>query len=144
MNKAKVNEYLPIAIVALKKCGIADEKDRIISTYRSNISSFGAAVTMGSFKAAVAFFSADAKDDNSKVSRSKLIQAMDFVVHGKGEDDKPRDVKIICAEVIETNDDKALCEKYINASIGLKLAMNVYYLYDPNKEDGNGKSSSAV
>lgn len=129
MNKAKVNAYLPRAIEALTKFGIATENGVIVKTYRANISSFGAAITMGSFKAAVAFFAKDADSANQnrkeKVNRSLLICAMNYVVNGS-----VKSADTICKDIILMNnaDIPALCEEYINASIALKLAMNGFDL----------------
>lgn len=128
MNKTKVNNYLPKAAEAITVCGIADGNGKIIKTYRSCISSFGAAIVTGSFKAATAFFSVDATEKSNqkqdeKVMRSKLIIALNYIVN--------RNIKTadeICKEII-IKDDKttaALCEEYINASIALKLAMNLF------------------
>lgn len=125
MNKKYVNDKLPCAIDAIKKCGIADKEDKVDKTYRGQISSFGAAVAMGSFKAAVAFFS---DKGSASVDRFKLIQAMDYVVGG-GE--KVNDAKVICKNILSMSDPletEKLKTQYLDASIAIKLAMNTYNL----------------
>ena len=80
MNKKKIEKMLPEALETLKdsECGICKD-GKINRSYRSAIASFGAAVTMGSFRAAVAFFSKDAEKGDSGISRSKLICAIDYL-----------------------------------------------------------------
>ena len=155
MNKKRVNNYLPNAISVLKDVGIAVEQKsennnaekvyKIDSTYRASISGFGAAVIMGSFKAAVAFYAEDAKGDNpaksNKIYRSKLLQAMYYIVNDgeypkckEGDKnffpDNAKAPKEICKEIIElkASNEKEICAKWIDASIALKLAMSAYTL----------------
>ena len=122
MNKNRVDSYLPAAYEALKECEIAKPDGSIEKTFRGQIASFGAAMTMGSFKAAVAFFSADA---NSEVERSKLLQAIHYITEGE-----VINADAISKRVLDSEDDevKLLKEQYIDASIALKLAMNLYRL----------------
>ena len=131
MNKNRVDQYLPRAIEALdsEHCKISNVKGELSKTFRGQISSFGAAITMGSFKAAVAFLASDSQNESSKISRSKLLQAIDYVIDSKL--DKPRDAKTICIDIFNERDAgkiNAIEEKYIDASIALKLAMNAYTL----------------
>ncbi len=132
MNKRKVEAYLPIALEAIlsAECGIREkEKDafvnKISKTYRSYISSFGAAVTMGSFKAAVAFFSQQASGEKP---RQELLRAMWYIVNkswvGAGEISK----KVI--EITDTVELARLKEEFINASLAMKLALNAFELVE--------------
>ena len=80
MNKRVVDSWLSVAYNAIEKCGISEMKDGVRCvqrTYRSQISNFGAAVTMGSIKSAVAFFSQQGK---AVADRPKLLQAMYFII----------------------------------------------------------------
>ena len=54
MNKKQVNDWILPAQKAIIECGIA-ENGKVDSAFRGQISSFGAAVVMGSLKSAVAF-----------------------------------------------------------------------------------------
>ncbi len=125
MNKKRVNQWILPAKEALITTGIYDkEKQSIDKTYRGQIASFGAAVIMGSFKAAVAFF---AVQGGASVEREKLIQAMYMIVNNHQETTKPD--KIL--ENICEMDDRKLEETkaaFIDASIALKLAMNFFKL----------------
>ena len=125
MNKRKVEALLPQALAALNDthCRIV-ENNKISKTYRGQISSFGAAITMGSFKAAVAFFSVKA-DNGTGVDRSRLIAAMNFIVHGQWKD--PSDIlkNILNLSGNQLNEER---EAFINAALALKLAMNAFEL----------------
>lgn len=127
MNKEYVDEMLPIAIEAIEKCGIANENGEVSKSFRGQIASFGAAVAMGSFKSAVAFFS---ENGNASVDRAKLIQAIDYIIR----DNKKslRTAKDICKEILDlSNDDvKIRKDKFLDASIAIKLALNVYTLVE--------------
>lgn len=133
MNKRKVEEYLPAALEALKG-GIA-KSGSLSKSFRGQISSFGAAVTMGSFKAAVAFFSDNGGAD---VPRSELIRAIYFVVNGQW---KP--AEDICSEVLQWTQPRLSAEKerFLNASVALKLAMNAFELTVESKPGGGEESA---
>ena len=128
MNKQRVNAWLPAAKEALKELKIADEKDEISKTFRGQISSFGAAVVMGSLPAAVAFFSAKG---GSEVDRPKLMQAIYYVIakdaHKTDKSKWIAEPSTIFAWVCNENS-QMLKEKFIDAAIALKLAMNLYHL----------------
>ena len=132
-NKNRTDSYIPDAIKALEACGIAKD-GKIDSSYRGQISSFGAAVTIGSFKQAVAFFAQDAKNGDSKINRSDLILAIDYVINPKkypeekitGKKDK---INVIKEKILEMTDPaalKALENRYLDAAVALKVAMGVY------------------
>ena len=118
MNKRRVNEWLLPAKTALIKTEIA-VNGKINKTFRGQISSFGAAVIMGSLPAAVAFFS---EQGGSTVERQKLVKAMYYCI--TGELISPD--KIL--EYICKNNNNELREMFTDASIALKLAMNFFEL----------------
>ena len=145
MNKRKVETWLSKAIEALEcnECKIQlrdkvkDEngKEReipngkISKSFRGQISSFGAAVTMGSFKSAVAFFG---KDGESGVKRSELIRAIYYITDGVW-----KEADCIVSEVIRETDNVRLAKKkedFINASVAIKLAMNAFELVEEKKD----------
>ena len=136
MNKRQVEEYLPRALEALNSPESKIARDgKIPRSFRGQISSFGAAVTMGSFKAAVAFFSDNGSAD---VPRSELIRAMYFVVHGAW-----KTAEAICGEVLRWKQSELFAEKecFLNASVALKLAMNAFEL-TVESEPGGGEGSA--
>lgn len=132
MNKRTVNNWLERAVNAIEATGIS-ENGVVDRTYRSHISSFGAAVTMGSLKAAVAFFS---QQEKALVERPRLLSAMYYIImdmKSKEEIDAVKSIDIF--KYVADNDTPQTKEQFINASIALKLAMN---LYDLQKNDKRG------
>ncbi len=159
MNKRKVEEMLPTALDGLKdsRCGIRqpkkDEHGNVITNddgtpvmfidknFRGQIAAFGAAVTMGSFKSAIAFFG---EKGGSEVERQNLVRLMYYVTHKgkwmqtepiKDEDEdeekkKKKEAEKIVEEVIGMTDSQARTEKekYLNASLAIKLALNAFHL----------------
>ena len=135
MNKKRVNEWIPRAKEALEKAGIA-ENNTIDKTFRGQISSFGAAITMGSLTAAVAFFS---QKGSSQTDRHNLLLALDYIIHDRTECRKKEEVSKILDDVLGTPQAgmHSLTAAYIDASIALKLAMNYF---DMTKKDGAGNA----
>lgn len=125
MNKAIVNQEIGIAYEALSKCGIATKDGEIVRSFRGQISTFGAAVTMGSLKAAIAFFS---KDEKTKVERSKLIEAIFEVI--KQHYGVNGETLTLYDYVVKSDNEDECKEKIMNATIAIKLAMNLYVLTD--------------
>lgn len=130
MNKSVINSEIGYAYDALQKSGIASEDKKINKAYRGQISTFGAAVQMGSLKAAIAFFMKDASADSKnsqEVHRSKLLEAILLIL--KEKDKKNENYETLYDYVCAKNEE--ICrEEIINASIALKLAMNLYVLTD--------------
>ncbi len=128
MNKNEINRLLPDAYDVLKTTGIADEKDQIVKTYRGYISTFGAAVYGGSLLAAIAFFSDQGDAD---CDRTKLMKALHLLMP-KEENDAEDFFAFIRGKIRQKNgqvnvkEEAIWKEKIINASIALKLAMNMY------------------
>ena len=119
MNKKRVDSWLLDAKKALEVTEIA--KGGIIDkTFRAQISSFGAAVIMGSFKSAVAFFS---EQNGASVEREKLLIAMYLVIFKERKSSAKQVLEYVC-----NNDSVDLKEKFIDASLAIKLAMNFFEL----------------
>ena len=134
MNKKRVNDWLLPAKGALKDANIV-KAGKIDKTYRGHISSFGAAVVMGSLPAAVAFFS---DKGGSSVERQNLIKAMYFIISDDMTEDQKRDLDAAKElDYVCKNNNNELKEKFVDASIALKLAMN---FYDLGKRDSCEKS----
>ena len=130
MNKKRVEEMIPFALEAINNDkALFFQGNQIKKAYRSQISAFGAAVVNGSFKAAVAYFSADAEGGKADIKRSELVRLMAYI------DAKYRgcpDVKLekadtIFRRVIESNDSD-MEEEFLDASLAIKLALNAFDL----------------
>ena len=123
MNKKRVNQWIAPAVQALERVGIA-KNGTISAGYRGQISNFGASVTMGSLKAAVAFF---AQQGSASVNRELLLPAMYDVITGgtlPQQELTPQKVfAYVCA-----HDTVEVREQFTDAAIALKLAMNLYDL----------------
>ncbi len=130
MNKNRVNNWILLAKEAIVKCGISQDGKTVKKTFRGQISSFGAAVVMGSLQSAVAFF---ADKSRASVQRDKLIEALYFIINN-GE--KKSAVEVF-SWVCESKED--LKEQFEDASIALKLALNFFELIDENKKKQNGE-----
>lgn len=129
MNKKEVNDDISYAYDAIKYCKIAKD-NKITKTFRGQISTFGAAVTMGSLKPAVLFFS---DQGGASVQRTNLMQAILFIlVKGDtkqmtGSNEKPGLYDYIRGAE-KSAGENAIKEKVLDAAIALKLAMNLYEL----------------
>ena len=122
MNKKRVDNWILKAKEAIEVLGISNE-GKVDKAYRGQISSFGAAIVMGSFKSAIAFFSTKGE---CKVDRPKLIQAAYYVLS----DRKIKDPKIILEDVCKLNATELMNIKndFIDASVAVKLALNFFEL----------------
>ncbi len=128
MNKAEIDSLLPLAYEKLHEKQIAENKDGelcIDSSYRSQISSFGAAVTQGSLLAAIAYFSQKADSGSSEVDRSKLMACIFDMV-------KSDSSKENLFDWAKEGDQDQAKEKILNAAIALKLAINLYKIVKKN------------
>ncbi|MBQ7522132.1 MAG: hypothetical protein IJU14_04535 [Clostridia bacterium] len=128
MNKKRVNDGIEPAKEAMTLFHIAKD-GKITKTFRGQVSTFGAAVTMGSLKSAVAFF---ADKGASTVERTELLKAMYYVIQ-KGENNEyqfnesnfePTNI----FEYICRNDNNQTKEKFTDASLSVKLAMSFFDL----------------
>lgn len=138
MNKAIVDKEIPAAYEALKHAGIV-KKDKagnltndIDKTYRGQIETFGAAITMGSLRAAIAFFSTKGGSD---VDRPKLIAAIMEILRNRPESGFKGNKSEQLIDFVSENEDRAKKE-IISAAVALKLAMNLYNLVDTKKQTG--------
>lgn len=128
MNKNKINQEMQLAYEALAETGIANKKGEIEKNFRGQISSFGAAITMGSLLAAIAFFS---KDANAEVSRSRLLDAVLYVLKKQGVvKEETAGLFDYAQEYVEQGMEAVCREEIINAAIAIKLAMNLYTLVE--------------
>lgn len=135
MNTKRVDALLEKAMEtiddAMPEYSIFTKDTKSINgSYRSAISSFGAAITLGSFKAAVAFFSQDADSGKSGIQRSRLLSLMYHVLT-----DEWKAPSEICAEVIgyDRDRERVMKQEFICAAVALKLSMNAFDLKKPKK-----------
>lgn len=126
MNKIAIDRNLPYAYKAIIDAKISKD-GKVNKSYRGQISTLGAAITMGSIKSAICFFSEKA-NNNSDVDRSKLLKAISYVLKNS-EDTREQYKKVDDFKMYILNSDldiEALKEDIVNAAIAIKLAMNLF------------------
>lgn len=130
MDKKQVNELLPFAqeVLAEHFGKEVSEEDRnknnikIPKEFRGYISTFGAAISTGSLVAAVAFISGDS--NNTKGKREDLPGLiLQVLVEGK-----EIQADTLFDYVTSAEEDRSIKENVLNATIALKLAMNLFEL----------------
>lgn len=141
MNKRKVNAMIPEAYEVLRNIGIVQNEngtEQINKSYSAQISSFGAAIVMGSLLPAISFFSGsgnNGQNNRGKIDRSKITEAIRQLVYKSEPEGELFDVvkklieekKEIKGRLLAENEVK---EEIVNAAIALKLAMNLYHLVE--------------
>lgn len=126
MNKIAIDRNLPYAYKAIIDAEISKD-GKVNKSYRGQISTLGAAITMGSIKSAICFFSEKA-NNNSDVDRSKLLKAISYVLKNS-EDTREQYKKVDDFKMYILNSDldiEVLKEDIVNAAIAIKLAMNLF------------------
>ena len=121
MNKKRIDKMIPIAYKELENSEITDN-GKIKKTYRSAVSSFGAAVTMGSLVAASAFF---ADEKKGEISRKNLSDVIFNVVKKEIEINTDKETLY---DYVEANNNASTKEIVLDAVVAIKLAMNLYTL----------------
>lgn len=126
MNKTTIDRNLSYAYQAIINAKISKD-GKVNKSYRGQISTLGAAITMGSVKSAVCFFSEKA-NNNSDVDRSKLLDAIYYVLRNSEDTkEKYKNVENLKSYVLNADSDKeVLKEDIVNAAIAIKLAMNLF------------------
>ena len=126
MNKTAIDRNLSYAYQGIIDAKISKD-GKVNKSYRGQISTLGAAITLGSVKSAICFFSEKA-NNNSDVDRSKLLDAIYYVLRNSEDTkEKYKDVKNLKSYVLNADSDKeVLKEDIVNAAIAIKLAMNLF------------------
>ena len=127
MNSVEIDRYLPSAYCALEKFDIA-KNGNISNTFRSYISSFGASLTMGNLRAAVAFHS---QQNNAKLQRDNLMKALYYIIAQPSSDEKITNTSLLRYIADHPEKDEDVIKEHIyNASIALKLAINMFVIVE--------------
>lgn len=121
MNKKIINDEIAIAYEAIIKNKIINERGQVQKTFRGQITSFGASIIMGSLLPAIAFFY---DSEKSTVDRKKVLDAIYYILQARqkiGQDEKN------LFEYAKKHQEDSR-EEILNASIALKLAINLFEL----------------
>ena len=120
MNKKIINDEIAIAYEAIIENKIVDGQGQVQKTFRGQITSFGASI-MGSLLPAIAFFY---DSEKSTVDRKKVLDAVYYILQARqkiGQDEKN------LFEYAKKHQEESK-EEILNASIALKLAINLFKL----------------
>ena len=131
MDKNRINQLLPIAVEVIKK----ELSEPIPNEFRGYIASFGAAVTMGSLPAAVAYYSAASK--NAKEDRTKLPVMILEVLKGEKGENVAITVDTLFDYVTSFKNDNesfAIKEDVLHAAIAIKLGLNLFEIESKDKK----------
>lgn len=138
------DEMIARAISVLDTAGIVkkdknSEKLYIEKAFRRQISSFGAAVEMGSLLSAVAFFSSQG---SSPTDRTKLMEAIYLLLTGNEKKDI-KENETLFRYVAQNPNNQQLKREVIDAAVAIKLAMNAYELRDVKKGGDEGEKQES-
>jgi CRISPR-associated protein Cmr5 len=128
MNKKRVDRWIPPAYDLIDR-KIAKE-GKVEKGFRGQISSFGAAVQMGSVLSAVAFFTHQGK---AKVERGELMNVINELVNPNG------DELFNYIRGTSENNLADVQEKILDAAIAVKLALNLFELVEKELDKGGGE-----
>lgn len=145
MNKALLDKWIPVAAKAIQECEIVNENNVVQAGFRGQISSFGAAVAMGSLLSAVAAFS---DNGSSAVPRANLMKAIFYILKdefmgnqdGNQDDNQEIEKDSLYRKILEESQNAStdgkntpVCNKenVLTAAIAIKLALKLY----PSEKD---------
>ena len=120
MDKNRINRLLPIVVEVIKN----KLSEPIPNEFRGYIASFGAAVTMGSLPAAVAYYSAASK--NAKEDRTKLPVMILEVLKGENTAITVDTLFEYVTSFKNDNESFAIKEDVLHAAIAIKLGLNLF------------------
>lgn len=124
MNKAEIDRYLPKAYLALQAFDVAQD-GKIPNGFRSYISAFGASILMGSLSAAVSF---NSYQNNAKLQRDSLMKAIYYLITESDDASAVEGTSLLQYVNTHLHEEDDIKEKIYNATIALKIAMNMYVL----------------
>ena len=128
MDKNRINRLLPIAVEVIKN----KLSEPIPNEFRGYIASFGAAVTMGSLPAAVAYYSAASK--NAKEDRTKLPVMILEVLKVENEAITVDTLFDYVTSFKNDNESFAIKEDVLHAAIAIKLGLNLFEIESKDEE----------
>lgn len=128
MDKNRINKLLPIAVEVIKN----KLSEPIPNEFRGYIASFGAAVTMGSLPAAVAYYSAASK--NAKEDRTKLPVMILEVLKVENVAIKVDTLFDYVTSFKNDNESFAIKEDVLHAAIAIKLGLNLFEIESKDEE----------
>ena len=111
MSKKQIESYIPKALEAITKFSI-EEDDKVPKQFNGYIASFGASIRQAGLLATVLFY--ENEQSNSEKDRTKVIQAIEYIIDEK---------------IIQNNQvDKKIRAKVEDAAVALKLSVRTFKL----------------
>lgn len=126
MNKKRVEVMIPVAIDAIRKIILEDNK--VSKEYNGYISSFGASIIQSGLIPTIAFY--ENKSANSKGNRSKITSAILYVIT----DGKNINGKLLDYVLSKKEDDRVVKQKINDAAISIKLAIRTFEMIDSEEK----------
>lgn len=138
MGKSRIDELLPCAYDAINS--VVAENGIIKGNYKAQITSFGAAISMGSLLAAIAFFSENSKSD---IPRDDLMKMIYYLVEKRNyigvEQIKSKIKSYDLFNYVKNNNNESTKQLVLDAAIAIKLALNLFKEEEKNTEGANAK-----
>lgn len=132
MAKNRINRYLSIAYDVVKNSELIKD-DKLQGNYKAQITSFGAAVSMGSLLSAIAFFSDKGSSD---LKRQELMKLIYYIIRkDEGIEDKYDEIKKY-ALFEYAKDNGNVKQEVLDAAIAIKLTLNLFE-EDTSKNKGD-------
>lgn len=129
MSKSRINRFLSIAYDAIKNSELI-ENDKLQGNYKAQITSFGAAISMGSLLSAIAFFSDKGSSD---LKRQELMKLIYYVIKNKTVAYKD----ITNYDLFKyARDNENVKQEVLDAAIAIKLTLNLFE-EDTSKNKGD-------
>ncbi len=136
-----INNYIPKAMEAIEKVGIADENGIVEGVYEGYIASFGANIRQSGLLATLVFFNNDKKENKDKGKEgesSKWLRAILYILTGSTESNGVDLIKYVIDETKESEKNKykqadlnfdklqAIQGKIEDIVVALKLAVRTF------------------
>lgn len=129
MSKSRINRFLSIAYDVVKNSELI-ENDKLQGNYKAQITSFGAAISMGSLLSAIAFFSDKGSSD---LKRQELMKLIYYVI--KNETVAYKDITNY--DLFKyARDNENVKQEVLDAAIAIKLTLNLFE-EDTSKNKGD-------
>lgn len=137
MGKLQVEKEIGYAYDAIREAGIPDSPGKVKKAYRSQVSSFGAALMTSGLRMAVCFYSQKASEGAAQIDRTKLLDAI-LIVLKKSDPKTYRQFRTLREAVVpaKSHDQEiTMRDDIVDAATAVKLAFNLYELVGPAIED---------
>lgn len=134
MGKLQVEKEIGYAYDAIREAHIPDSHGKVEKAYRSQVSSFGAAIMTSGLRMAVCFYS---EKGGAQIDRPKILKAILFVLQ-KSRTQKYMNYKSLndaVADIKGIDEQIKVRNEIIDAATAIKLALNLYELEESTADE---------